>query len=87
MVCQTSAYRVLHEVPLDFEGEDGLILPTVDYVEEDVLKSPHGWIQVNNSLLVRSRDYLHGTHCSFSGHSLPWDCSMTSPESLILTNS
>lgn len=56
MVCQASAYRVLQEVPVDFEGEDGLILPTVDYVEEDALKSPHGWIQVHNSLLVRPGD-------------------------------
>ncbi|KAH6914787.1 hypothetical protein BKA70DRAFT_1383042 [Coprinopsis sp. MPI-PUGE-AT-0042] len=52
MVCQESAYRILQEVPVDFEGEDGLILPTVDYVEEGVLKSPHGWIQVHNSLLT-----------------------------------
>jgi hypothetical protein len=52
LVCQLVVYRVHQTVSPDFEGKDGPVLPTNDWVETEVLMSCSGWIGVHNSCLV-----------------------------------
>ncbi|KIM57982.1 hypothetical protein SCLCIDRAFT_1219039 [Scleroderma citrinum Foug A] len=52
LVCQTLTYRVQQLVPLDVDGQEGPLLPSLDWVEHETLKSLHGWIEVHNSCLV-----------------------------------
>lgn len=39
----------------DVEGGEGPVLPTDDWVENEVLKSATGWVEVSKSCLVRLR--------------------------------
>lgn len=52
LLCQTLAYRVQQLVPLDVEGQEGPLLPTYDWVEQDILMSSSGWIEVHSNCLV-----------------------------------
>lgn len=45
-------YRVHQVVSLEAEGKDGPMLPTDDWVEEEILRSPSGWIEVHKNCLV-----------------------------------
>ena len=47
LVCNITVYRVLVVVPVDVEAKVGPIMPTEDWVEQDVLLSTSGWIQVH----------------------------------------
>ncbi|KAG1805181.1 uncharacterized protein BJ212DRAFT_1392577 [Suillus subaureus] len=51
LLCQTLAYRVQQLVPLDVEGQEGPLLPTYDWVEQDILMSSCGWIEVHTECL------------------------------------
>ncbi|KAG2141604.1 hypothetical protein BD769DRAFT_1427409 [Suillus cothurnatus] len=51
LLCQTLAYRVQQLVPLDVEGQEGPLLPTYDWVEQDILMSSCGWIEVHAECL------------------------------------
>lgn len=51
LLCQTLAYRVQQLVPLDIEGQEGPLLPTYDWVEQDILMSSCGWIEVHAECL------------------------------------
>lgn len=51
-------YRVYQVVPLDVEGKDGPQFPTDDWVEEEVMKSSTGWIEVHGGCLVSLQPYL-----------------------------
>lgn len=51
LLCQTLAYRVRQFVPLDVEGQEGPLLPTYDWVEQDILMSSCGWIEVHTECL------------------------------------
>ncbi|KAG2156435.1 hypothetical protein DEU56DRAFT_767046 [Suillus clintonianus] len=51
LLCQTLAYRVQQLVPLDVEGQEGPLLPTFDWVEQDILMSSCGWIEVHTECL------------------------------------
>ncbi|KAF7798919.1 hypothetical protein EIP86_010147 [Pleurotus ostreatoroseus] len=51
LVCQTAAYRVAQTVSPDVEGGEGPVLPTDDWVENEVLKSATGWVEVSKSCL------------------------------------
>ncbi|KAG1892012.1 hypothetical protein F4604DRAFT_1696881 [Suillus subluteus] len=51
LLCQTLAYRVRQLVPLDVEGQEGPLLPTYDWVEQDILMSSCGWIEVHAECL------------------------------------
>ncbi|KAF7302095.1 SET domain-containing protein [Mycena indigotica] len=52
LVCQVLAYRVHQVIPLDGDSRDGPLLPTEDWVEQDVLKSSTGWIEVHQQCLT-----------------------------------
>lgn len=51
LLCQTLAYRVQQLVPLDVEGQEGPLLPTYDWVEQDILMSSCGWIEIHAECL------------------------------------
>lgn len=51
LLCQTLSYRVQQLVPLDVEGQEGPLLPTYDWVEQDILMSSCGWIEVHAECL------------------------------------
>ncbi|KAJ7437082.1 hypothetical protein B0H11DRAFT_2255647 [Mycena galericulata] len=52
LVCQVLVYRVHQIVPLDADIRDGPLMPTEDWVEQDLLKSPSGWIEVHKDCLT-----------------------------------
>ncbi|KAJ7246570.1 hypothetical protein B0H12DRAFT_758353 [Mycena haematopus] len=51
LICQVLVYRVYQIVSLDADGRDGPLMPTEDWVEQDILKSPSGWIEVHSQCL------------------------------------
>ncbi|KAJ7126475.1 hypothetical protein C8R43DRAFT_1240605 [Mycena crocata] len=51
LVCQVLVYRVHQIVSLDADARDGPLMPTEDWVEQDILKSSSGWIEVHNQCL------------------------------------
>ncbi len=53
LVCEALVYRVYQIVPIDIQGKEGPLLPTEDWVEDEIMKSSTGWIQVDNHCLVR----------------------------------
>ncbi|KAI6146102.1 hypothetical protein BKA82DRAFT_4157678 [Pisolithus tinctorius] len=52
LICQTLAYRVQQLVTLDVDGQEGPLLPSSDWVEQETLKSSHGWIEVYKDCLA-----------------------------------
>ncbi|KAF9236214.1 hypothetical protein BU15DRAFT_89261 [Melanogaster broomeanus] len=52
LVCQTLAYRVQQLVASDVDGQEGPLLPSPDWVEQEALLSSSGWIEVHKSCLV-----------------------------------
>ncbi|KAJ7068736.1 hypothetical protein C8F01DRAFT_1018302 [Mycena amicta] len=52
LICQVLVYRVHQVIPLDADSRDGPLLPTEDWVEQDLLKSPSGWIEVHKQCLT-----------------------------------
>jgi hypothetical protein len=63
LLCQTLAYRVQQLVPQDVEGQEGPLLPTHDWVEQDILMSSSGWIEVHSNCLVSHLfpSFMHST--------------------------
>ncbi|KAJ6515400.1 hypothetical protein C8R45DRAFT_956389 [Mycena sanguinolenta] len=51
LICQVLVYRVHQTVALDADGRDGPLAPNEDWVEQDILKSPSGWIEVHSRCL------------------------------------
>ncbi|KAF8214059.1 hypothetical protein K438DRAFT_1956160 [Mycena galopus ATCC 62051] len=51
LICRVLVYRVHQIVSLDADGRDGPLMPTEDWVEQDILKSPSGWIEVHTRCL------------------------------------
>ncbi|KAI6127387.1 hypothetical protein EDD16DRAFT_1552655 [Pisolithus croceorrhizus] len=51
LICQTLAYRVQQLVPPDVDGQEGPLLPSSDWVEQETLKSGYGWIEVYKDCL------------------------------------
>ncbi|KAK7054070.1 SET domain-containing protein [Favolaschia claudopus] len=51
LICNVLVYRVHQIVSLDADGRDGPLMPTEDWVEQDILKSPTGWIEVHTQCL------------------------------------
>ncbi|KAI6135210.1 hypothetical protein EV401DRAFT_1903301 [Pisolithus croceorrhizus] len=51
LICQTLAYRVQQLVPPDVDGQEGPLLPSSDWVEQETLKSSYGWIEVYKDCL------------------------------------
>ncbi|KAJ7044816.1 hypothetical protein C8F04DRAFT_1389100 [Mycena alexandri] len=52
LICQVLVYRVHQIVSLDADGRDGPLMPTEDWVEQEILKSPSGWIEVHTQCLT-----------------------------------
>ncbi|KAI6040446.1 hypothetical protein EDC04DRAFT_2867609 [Pisolithus marmoratus] len=52
LICKTLAYRVQQLVQLDVDGQEGPLLPSSDWVEQETLKSSHGWIEVYKDCLA-----------------------------------
>lgn len=52
LVCHTLAYRVQQLVPFAIDGQEGVLLPSFDRVEHEILRSSHGWIEVYKDCLV-----------------------------------
>ncbi|KAJ7167642.1 hypothetical protein C8R46DRAFT_1093679 [Mycena filopes] len=52
LVCQVLVYRVHQIVSLDADGRDGPLMPTEDWVEQEILKSPSGWIEVHSQCIT-----------------------------------
>ncbi|KAI0068688.1 hypothetical protein BV25DRAFT_1986271 [Artomyces pyxidatus] len=49
--CQTTVYRVFQSIPLDMIDGVGPVLPTEEWVEQEVLKSTSGWIELSKGVL------------------------------------
>lgn len=52
LICHLLVYRVLQATPLDVDSSEGPVLPTEDWVEEEVLRSSSGWIDVSKQCIV-----------------------------------
>ncbi|KAJ6616205.1 hypothetical protein B0H10DRAFT_1405106 [Mycena sp. CBHHK59/15] len=52
LLCRILVYRVHQIVSLDADARDGPLMPTEDWVEQDILKSPSGWIEVHKQCLT-----------------------------------
>lgn len=52
LICDTLVYRVSQVISPDVESGEGLVLPTDDWVEKEVLRSADGWIEVSKDILV-----------------------------------
>ncbi|KAG8218968.1 hypothetical protein J3R82DRAFT_4710 [Butyriboletus roseoflavus] len=52
LLCQTVAYRVRQLVASDVDRQEGPLLPSSDWVEQETLLSSCGWIEVNKDCLV-----------------------------------
>jgi hypothetical protein len=52
LVCRLSVYRVLQFIPLDMDATEGLVSPTEEWVEHQVLQSGSGWIELAKKCLV-----------------------------------
>lgn len=53
LVCKTLVYRITQAVVPGTESGEGMVLPTEDWVENEVLGSASGWIEVSKDILVR----------------------------------
>lgn len=52
LLCQTVAYRVQQLVASDVDPQEGPLLPSPDWVEQETLLSSCGWIEVHKDCLV-----------------------------------
>ncbi|KAI9448005.1 hypothetical protein H4582DRAFT_1897722, partial [Lactarius indigo] len=52
LICRTSVYRVLQLVPPDLDAGEGPVLPTEEWVEQEVLRSESGWIELAKQCLT-----------------------------------
>ena len=52
LICETLVYHISQIILPDVESGEGLVLPTDEWVEKEVLKSADGWIEVYQDALV-----------------------------------
>ncbi|KAF8165661.1 hypothetical protein B0H34DRAFT_649701 [Crassisporium funariophilum] len=52
LFCDLPVYRVLQIAPLDVEGKEATLLPTEDWVENEIMKSANGWIEVHKDSIM-----------------------------------
>ena len=55
LLCQTVAYRVQQLVASDVDLQEGSLLPSPDWVEQETLLSSCGWVEVHKDCLVSAR--------------------------------
>ncbi|KAG6331869.1 hypothetical protein ID866_7220, partial [Astraeus odoratus] len=79
LICETLAYRVQQLVPPNVDGQEGPLLPSSDWMEQETLKSSCGWIEVHRDCLVpsavaslsASSAYSSAFHVAVPQHSTP----------------
>ncbi|KAF8634801.1 hypothetical protein AX15_000713, partial [Amanita polypyramis BW_CC] len=54
LICEVLVYRVYQVVPVVIEGKEGPLLPTEEWVENEIMKSSSGWIEVSSQCLTDS---------------------------------
>ncbi|KAF8204689.1 hypothetical protein BJ912DRAFT_840667 [Pholiota molesta] len=52
LFCGLPVYRVHHTISLDVEGAESTLLPSEDWVENEIMKTATGWIDVHKDCLV-----------------------------------
>ena len=52
LICRLSVYRVLQIIPPDLDAAEGPVLPTEEWVEQEILQSESGWIELTKQCLV-----------------------------------
>ena len=52
LICRRTVYRVLQLIPPDMDSTEGPVLPTEKWVEDQVLQSGSGWIEMDKQCLV-----------------------------------
>lgn len=52
LVCDLAVYRVHQVISPEVEAKDLPLLPTDDWMEQEIMKSPSGWIEVHKDCLV-----------------------------------
>ena len=52
LICESLVYRISQVISPDVESSEGLVLPTDEWVEKEVLKSADGWTEVFQDALV-----------------------------------
>ncbi|EKM59832.1 uncharacterized protein PHACADRAFT_250564 [Phanerochaete carnosa HHB-10118-sp] len=52
LVCESLVYRISQVVLPDVESGEGLVLPTDEWVEKEVLRSADGWIEISADALL-----------------------------------
>ncbi|KAF8138844.1 hypothetical protein EV363DRAFT_1314955 [Boletus edulis] len=80
LLCQTVAYRVQQPVASDMDLQEGPLLPSPDWVEQEVLLSSCGWIEVYKDCLL-AEDVMRlsssSMYSSTFGIALPRNASTT----------
>lgn len=66
LICQTAVYSVSRIIAADTEGRDGPVLPTDDWVEDEVLKGADGYVEVHSACLSGSAVANRQSSSSFS---------------------
>ncbi|KAL0950174.1 hypothetical protein HGRIS_010167 [Hohenbuehelia grisea] len=51
LICQMTVYRIYQTVPIDVEGKDGPLVPPEEWIEQGVMRSQTGWIDVHKDCL------------------------------------
>ncbi|KAF8559458.1 hypothetical protein OG21DRAFT_1493342 [Imleria badia] len=80
LLCQTVAYRVQQLVASDVDIQEGPLLPSPDWVEQDTLLSSCGWIEVHKDCLLAediTRLLSSSTYSSTFGIALPQNAATT----------
>ncbi|KAJ7591457.1 hypothetical protein C8J56DRAFT_935621 [Mycena floridula] len=52
LVCDILVYRVYQTIPVELEGRNGPLLPTEEWVEQEIMKSSSGWIELRKGCLT-----------------------------------
>lgn len=68
LVCNTIVYRVEQAISADVEGKEGPVLPSPDWAEQEILKSPTGFIELHKGCIVRYSDHRIGPALRLCSH-------------------
>ena len=62
LFCNLAPYRVAQTMTPDIGVAESVLLPTEDWVEHEILKTPTGWIEVHTECLVSLLFSFHVTN-------------------------
>jgi hypothetical protein len=71
LICRMSVYRVLQFIPPDLDPGEGPVLPTEEWVEQEILQSESGWIELTKLCLVSPLIFCPGHKSLFLSFSPP----------------